>query len=93
MEEMLAFATILTPVIVALVELVKKTVTLQKNYIPLVALVIGVFVGIVAYPFTDFGLTLRIWAGALSGLASTGLFESLKKHKTVEYSKEDDING
>ena len=83
MEEVLAFATVLTPVIVALVELVKKTFFPKKNYIPLIALLLGVFIGVASYPFTDFDLTVRIWAGGISGLASTGLFESLKKHKST----------
>jgi len=85
MTEVLLFATILAPIILALVELVKKSVTFPKNYIPLIALLIGVLIGLAAYPFTDLALDLRLWSGGLAGLASTGLFElGSKRDGTTE---------
>lgn len=75
MTEVLVFATILAPIILALVELTKRSVPVPKNLIPLIALAIGVFIGFAAYPFTELGLDLRLWSGGLAGLASTGLFE------------------
>lgn len=85
MTEVLLFATILAPVILALVELVKKSVPVPKNYIPLIALLIGVFIGFASYPFTELQLDLRLWAGGLAGLASTGLFElGSKRDGTTE---------
>jgi len=79
MEQVLLFATVLLPIVTALVELVKKTVKLPKNYLPLISVILGLIVGAVAYPFTDFELVLRLWAGGLAGLAGTGLFELVKK--------------
>lgn len=88
MTEVLLFATILAPVILALVELVKKSVPVPKNYIPLIALLIGVFIGFAAYPFTDLQLDLRLWAGGLAGLSATGLFElGAKRDGTSEGMK------
>ncbi|KMK76073.1 holin [Alkalihalobacillus pseudalcaliphilus] len=75
METILIFATILSPVILALVQLVKRTVSIPKNYIPLLSFVVGLAVGGVAYPFTDLDLALRLWAGGIAGLSATGLFE------------------
>lgn len=75
MEAVLVFATILSPVILALVELCKRSISLAKNIVPLVALGIGLVVGAVSYPFSDLELVLRLWAGALAALAATGLFE------------------
>ncbi|SET02770.1 Bacteriophage A118-like holin, Hol118 [Salinibacillus kushneri] len=83
MEQVLMFATILAPVITALVELVKKTQKIPKKYIPFISFLIGILIGIVGYPFTDLGLTMRIWSGGLAGLASTGLFELVKKKNKV----------
>lgn len=80
MDQILIFATILAPIILAFFELVKRTVPIRKNLIPLAALVIGLFVGAIAIPFTDLGLVYRLWAGAFGGLASVGLFEI--GHKT-----------
>lgn len=76
MEEVLVFASILFPVVSALVEGVKKANIIKNvNILPIVSVLIGLALGAVAYPFTDFDLTLRLWAGGLAGLAGTGLFE------------------
>jgi hypothetical protein len=75
MDNVLAFATLLGVFVLALVQLVKQTISIQKNVLPLVGLVIGLSVGAVAYPFTDLDLALRLWAGGLAGLSATGLFE------------------
>lgn len=83
MTAVLLFATVLTPIILALVELVKKVPKIPVNLLPLIALLIGMIVGFVAYPFTDLQTDLRLWAGALSGLAATGLFELGTKREGV----------
>ncbi|MCX2773163.1 holin [Bacillus sp. H2FL2] len=75
MEEVLIFATILAPILTALVQLVKKTVKLSTNIVPALSFVIGILLGAIAYPFTDLDLVLRLWAGGFAGLAATGLFE------------------
>lgn len=75
MLQILALATIIAPITMALVELVKRSIITKKNYIPLIAFVMGIFIGIVSFPFTELEITLRLWAGGIAGLASTGLFE------------------
>ncbi|MED4579004.1 holin [Bacillus atrophaeus] len=75
MEDVLIFATILAPILTALVQLVKKTVKMPTNFVPAISFVIGIGLGAVAYPFTDLDLVLRLWAGGFAGLAATGLFE------------------
>ncbi len=75
MTAVLVFATILAPVILALVELVKKTGPIPNNFIPLIAFAGGIFIGFVGDPFTELPLDLRLWSGGLAGLAATGLFE------------------
>ncbi len=72
------FATVLFPIVSALVELVKKTFALPKNIIPAISLVIGMIIGGIAYPFTEMDIVLRLWAGGIAGLAGTGLFELVK---------------
>jgi uncharacterized membrane protein (DUF441 family) len=88
MEEILIFATVLLPLITAGVEMIKKTVNFPKNYVPIVSLLIGLLVGYLAYPLTDLDLTLRLWAGAVSGLSATGLFELVNKREGL--TKEDE---
>ncbi len=75
------FATVLFPIVSALVELVKKTFKLPKNIIPSISLLIGMIIGTIAYPFTEMDVILRLWAGGIAGLAGTGLFELVKKRE------------
>ena len=77
--------TIPAPIILALVEGRKRNGTIPNNFIPLIAFAVGIFIGFVAYPFTELPLDLRLWAGGLAGLASTGLFElGTKRNGTTE---------
>ncbi|MHA0858229.1 holin [Paenibacillus sp. CMAA1364] len=57
------------------VQLAKSRANLPKNVLPLIRLLVGLIVGLVAYPFTDLVLTLRLRDGRLAGLFATGLFE------------------
>jgi hypothetical protein len=77
MQEVLMFATIISPIILAVVQLVKQ-VNMPKTIVPFLAVVIGVLVGYAAQPFTDLDVVLRLWAGGLAGLSATGLFEFVK---------------
>lgn len=88
MQDILLFASIIAPIVMALVEVVKKTVSTPINLIPVIALVIGLIVGGLSYPFSELDLTIRLWAGALAGLAGTGLFELVKQREGN--SKEDE---
>ncbi len=75
LNSVLAFASTLAVVVLALVQLVKTTVNVPKNIVPLIGLVVGLLIGAVAYPFTELMLVPRLWSGGLAGLAATGLFE------------------
>lgn len=80
-EQMAVLATVLVPVIAALVQLIKGSINLPKKSLPLLSFAFGVIVAALAYPFTDLDLTLRLWAGAIAGLGGTGFFEMLKQAK------------
>lgn len=80
MDEVLLVATLITPVVLGLVQVLKKTVAENQGWVralPVVGLLIGIGVGAVAYPFTDLELVSRLWAGAIAGLAATGSYEAL----------------
>ncbi len=81
MVEILAMATVIAPVTGGVLQAIKKATEVNKRYIPLMAVVLGVGLGAAAY-FLDADLGLRLWAGGISGLAATGLFELGKN--TVE---------
>lgn len=84
--ELLLLVTLISPVIIGLSEVAKQTVRIPKNMIPLVAIFIGILVGIAAAPFTTVDIYIRIWAGVIAGLASVGLYESGKTRNG--YTKE-----
>lgn len=75
LDHVLAFASVLTVFVIALVQLVKQLKVLPAKAIPLAGLGIGLVLGAAAYPFSSLGLELRLWAGGLAGLSATGLFE------------------
>ncbi len=79
MEEVLIFATILAPILTALVQLVKKTVKLPTNIVPALSFVIGILLGAIAYPFTDLDLVLRLWSRRLCGSGCDGSFRNRNK--------------
>ena len=83
MEQVMIFATVILPIVTALVELAKRTVTLPKNYVPLISLAVGLVVGVAAYPFTDLEIALRLWSGGFAGLSATGLFEVINPRSGV----------
>ncbi|PAF34047.1 holin [Terribacillus saccharophilus] len=88
MEEVMTFASIISPVVIALVQLIKKTVTVSKRYLPLISLLTGLLVGFLAWPFTELDVVLRLWAGGFAGLAASGLY-SLGK-KTISLNNNND---
>ncbi|PSL42118.1 A118-like holin Hol118 [Planomicrobium soli] len=81
MAAVLIFASILVPIITALVEMIKKTVDLRVNFISVLAFLVGLIIGLAAFPFTDLDSINRLWAGGLAGLAATGLYEVVKQRE------------
>ncbi|MGC4379067.1 holin [Fictibacillus sp. Mic-4] len=75
MTLILAFASIILPIVTAVTEVVKRAFSLPKNLVPAIAFVLGIVIGFAAAPLTDLDWTLRLWGGALAGLSSTGLYE------------------
>lgn len=74
MVEILAMATVIAPVTGGLVQAVKNATQVNKRYLPLMAVGLGIGLGAAA-SFLDAEIGLRLWAGGVSGLASVGLFE------------------
>ena len=74
MVEILAMATAIAAVTSGVVQAIKMTELVDKRYMPLVAIIVGMSLGLLA-TFMDIDLISRLWAGGISGLASVGLFE------------------
>lgn len=73
------------PVVLTLVQVVKMTGIVASRLLPLVSVLIGLAVGLLAYWFLVSDMTLVV-TGFFSGLAATGLWESITK--PVEYMQE-----
>lgn len=82
LDDVMAFASVLAIFVLALVQLVKKSIKLPRNAVPVVGFVIGLLTGAAAYPFTELDIALRLWAGGLAGLSATGLFELVFQQRT-----------
>ncbi|MFP7492310.1 holin [Terribacillus saccharophilus] len=81
MYQMLMFATILAPIVTAVVELLKRSFSRLASYHAILSVLVGAMLGAAAHPFLDFELTVRLWAGGIAGLASAGLYNSFSSRK------------
>ncbi|MCA1021784.1 holin [Halobacillus litoralis] len=81
MAQVLMFATVISPFVAGVLEVVKRMAALPKNYVPLIAFLVGMGIGAASFPFTDMNIALRLWAGAGAGLSATGLFELVQKRE------------
>ncbi|TSB47115.1 holin [Alkalicoccobacillus porphyridii] len=86
MNEILLLSTLIAPMVTGVVQAVKVGFTLSKNFLPLIAMVLGIALGFLSYPFSDIDAASRLWAGGIAGLASVGLFElgNSRKGETKE---------
>lgn len=77
LTQLLMVASVIAPIVTALLEVAKKTFSLPKNYLPLIAMILGIFVGfLVSISFElEVSTAHLLWAGGLAGLTSVGLFE------------------
>lgn len=78
MDDILIYMSYLAPIVLAMTEVVKRATEIDDRYVPLIALAIGILIGIAASPFISADVFTRMWAGALAGLSAVGLFEGGK---------------
>lgn len=70
-KDLIETALVIVPLVTGLTTVVKRTLELEKRYVPATAVVIGALAGIVVIEFSLAGGT----AGIVVGLAATGLWE------------------
>lgn len=97
MEQIIAFAGILSAITIALTEVIKRTNTIPKNIIPIISMVIGVAVGgITAFipeMITELSIAGRLLAGLISGLMATGIWETFNRRTGNTKESENKIGG
>jgi len=74
MYNILILATAIATVTNGMVQAIKQTELISKRFLPLTAICVGLILGASA-TFVPISIVERLWAGAISGLAATGLFE------------------
>lgn len=74
MTNILMMATAIAAVTNGIVQAIKQSELMPKRFLPLVAIVVGIGLGASA-SFMNIDFVERMWAGVISGLAATGLFE------------------
>lgn len=71
-------AAMILGIINAFVQVVKTTFKIANHYVPIVSVAVGIFIGIVIQPITEYSLYIMILAGAIGGLAACGSFDLTK---------------
>lgn len=74
--EMSIFITVLTPIIIAVVEAIKRTFThINPNYFTFITIVVAIALAFLGYIFTDLPAVYRLWAGVFAGLSAAKLYD------------------
>ncbi|MDK9857645.1 holin [Staphylococcus equorum] len=91
MEQIIAFAGVISVITVALVQVLKKLNMTPKNWLPVAGMIIGVIIGGVSLfipeIITELSLGGRLLAGLISGLMATGLWETFKNREGKNVNK------
>lgn len=66
---------LIVAVIIALTELVKRTLPIDKKYLPIISLAFGILAGVV---YVAGSIEERIFTGLVLGLTASGLFDQTK---------------
>ena len=96
MESIIAFATVISAITIALTQLVKQ-LGVPKNIVPLIAIGIGIVLGgITAFIpeiVTELSIGGRLLAGLISGLMATGIWETVRTRTGSTKDKNNKIGG
>jgi len=76
-------AAIMVAIVIAVSEVLKKTFKINTQYMPITSVVIGIFVGLVCWPLSEYPVFVMIIAGFVAGLTASGTFDLLKASKQV----------
>ncbi|MFJ7698889.1 hypothetical protein [Lysinibacillus fusiformis] len=74
-------AMMMVAIVLAVAEVLKKTFNLNTQYMPITSVVIGIFVGLILWPLTDYPVYIMLIAGLIAGLTASGTFDLLKAAK------------
>ncbi|WP_073504383.1 holin [Staphylococcus succinus] len=91
MEQIIAFAGVIAIITGGIVTVIKKTNKVPKNYLTVVAMVIGALIGgltvFIPELVTQLSFGGRFLAGLISGLMATGIWETFKNRQGADPEK------
>lgn len=91
MEQIIAFAGVISVITIALVQVLKKLNIVPKNWLPVAGMVVGVVIGSVTTFIPEIVSELsiggRLLAGLISGLMATGIWETFKNRGGTKANK------
>jgi len=74
-------AAIMVAIVLAVSEVLKKTFKINTQYMPITSVVIGIFIGLVCWPLSEYPMYIMLIAGFVAGLTASGTFDLLKASK------------
>ena len=97
MEQIIAFAGVISVITIVLTEVIKRTKAIPKNIIPIISIFIGVIVGgltaFIPEIVSELSIAGRLLAGLISGLMATGIWETFKDKKGTSENNSNKIGG
>ncbi|MDW4214775.1 holin [Staphylococcus shinii] len=91
MEQIIAFAGVISVITIALVQVLKKLNVVPKNWLPVAGMVVGVVIGgvttFIPEIVSELSIGGRLLAGLISGLMATGIWETFKKREGKNVNK------
>lgn len=85
MEGILLFSGVIASITLGIVEVLKRTQKMKKNFLPLISVTIGASLGALTTFVPELGAELsmggRVAAGVISGLMATGVWEVSSKRE------------
>lgn len=76
-------AAIMVAIVLAVSEVLKKTFKINTQYMPITSVVIGIFIGLIFWPLSEYPVYVMLIAGFVAGLTASGTFDLLKASKKV----------
>lgn len=74
-------AIVMVAIVLAIAEVLKKTFKINSQYMPITSVVIGIFIGLVCWPLSEYPVYAMLMSGFVAGLTASGTFDLLKAAK------------
>lgn len=71
-------AAILAPITTGIIEVVKQTANINKQYLPILSLLVGILVAVLIALGTDQDIVQFVLVGIVGGLGASGLYDQAK---------------